>query len=183
MFNLIFNFQNLISLFYLLCAGYPAYPSLPLPCSCCFCCTAPFLCSCVFFETCPLVSLACISVRAKTWSLLLYEAASTHHRPCWCCTAGRKEWLLLLAVPPRGSGALLWALPQGVPRQVPQTTSRARGRLVLSRVWGISRKMCVYCVEYTYLGGTAVCKFKKKLFSLRFVTALGIWKQGTKLWK
>lgn len=32
------------------------------------------------FET-PPVSLAYIPVRAKTWSVLLYEAA-THHRPC-----------------------------------------------------------------------------------------------------
>lgn len=121
-----------------------------------------FLCSCVFFETCPPVSLACISVRAKTWSLLLYEAASTHHRPCWCCTAGRQEWLLLLAVPPRGPGALLWALPQGVPRQVPQTTSRARGRLVLSRVWGISLKTYVFVSVCTNYYETQACLVDRK---------------------
>ncbi len=63
----------------------------------------------------PSVSLARIPVRTKTWSLLLCEAARTHHRPCWCCTAGRAEWLLLLGVPPRGPGALLWALPARLP--------------------------------------------------------------------
>ena len=107
------------------------------------------------------VSFACIPVRTKTWSLLLCEAASTHHRPCWCCTAGRQEWFLLLAVPPRGSGALLWALPQGVPRQVPQTTSRARGRLVLSGVWGTHPEVCM-CVVSTIPEPTA--KTYKKCF-------------------
>lgn len=34
----------------------------------------------ICFETKP-VFLAYISVRTKTWSVLLYEAA-THHRPC-----------------------------------------------------------------------------------------------------
>ena len=93
------------------------------------------------------LSFARIAVRTKTWSLLLCEAASTHLRPCWCCTAGRQEWLLLLAVPPRGPGALLWALPQGVPRQVPQTARRARGGLVLSGVWGTRPGVCIVLDE------------------------------------
>ena len=96
----------------------------------------------VFLKPAPLFLLTRIPVRAKARPLLLCQAASTHHRPCWCCTAGRQERLLLLAVPPRGSGALLWALSPGVPRQVPQTARRAWGRLVLSRVWGISSEMC-----------------------------------------
>lgn len=64
------------------------------------------------FEPNP-VSLAYISVRAKTWSVLLYEAA-THHRPCWCCTAGRPQWLLLLGLSPGRSSPMLWALPQSL---------------------------------------------------------------------
>lgn len=120
-------------------------PYLPLCISLCVLLHCTFLC---LFSACVLKPAPCfscrISVRAKTWSLLLCEAAITHHRPCWCCTAGRQEWLLLLAVPPRGPGALLWALPEGVPCQVPQTASRARGWLVLSRVWGT--RLCVCAV-------------------------------------
>lgn len=82
------------------------------------------------------VSLACISAWAKTWSLLLCQAACTHRRPCWCCATGWKERLLLLDVPSWRPGALLWALPTCLPRQVPQTGCRAWGRLVLSWVWG-----------------------------------------------